>query len=184
MNTNDKFQRFLEMTDHPERFSDEELMQLAHDPEMAAWYEALSDVEAAAKQMPQAKPRSRSLKLVVSWIMATAAAVLFAFLLWPKDKQSAVIITPPASQIAEAPVCRPPSKSVPVEHNTEVMSATRKRHIATTTEQTPNENAEDFFQEAVTEYSFEEDFGTNIKHHRDQMREKYGLNVDEQTLSI
>ena len=143
MNTNDKFQRFLEMTDHPERFSDEELMQLAHDPEMAAWYEALSDVEAAVKQMPQAKPRSRSLKLVVSWIMATAAAVLFAFLLWPKDELNPVIITPPASQIAEAPVCRPPSKSVPVEHNTEVMSATRKRHIATTTEQTPNEDAED-----------------------------------------
>lgn len=184
MNTNDKFQRFLEMTDHPERFSDEELMQLAHDPEMAAWYEALSDVEAAAKQMPQAKPRSRSLKLVVNWTMATAAAVLFALLFWPKDEQNPVIITPPASQIAEAPICRPPSKSVPVEHNTEVMSATRKRHIATTTEQTPNEDAEDYFLEAVTEYSFEEDFGTNIKHHRDQMREKYGLNVDEPTLSI
>ena len=184
MNTNDKFQRFLEMTDHPERFADEELMQLARDPEMAAWYEALSDVAAAAKQMPQAEPRSRSLKLVVSWTMAAAAALLIAFLLWPSDEQSPVITTPPASQIAEAPICRLPSRPVPVEQKTEVKHAARKRHLATVTQQTPNEDTEDYYLEAVTDYSFEEVFGTNIHHHRDQMREKYGLNVDEQPLSI
>ena len=184
MNTNDKFQRFLEMTDHPERFSDEELMQLARDPEMAVWYETLSDVEAAVKQIMKKKPRSRILKLAISWIMTTAAAILLVFLLWPSDEPSPAIIPSTESLINESPICRLPSRPVPVEQKKEVSHATHKKHIVTDTGQTLIENEEDHILEVLTNYSFEEDFGTNIQHHRNQMREKYGLNVDEQPHSI
>lgn len=84
MSTDDKFQRFLELTDHPERFSDEELMQLVHDPQMAAWYEALCCAEEAVKERPAltAKPHGRKVALMVSWA-AAAAAVLVAVMMLP-----------------------------------------------------------------------------------------------------
>lgn len=89
MEANDKFKRFLEMTDHPERFSDEELMQLARDPEMAAWYEALANAEAAAKEMTaMPKLRSRKVASIVGWTMATAAMLTAALLLWPKNHET------------------------------------------------------------------------------------------------
>lgn len=89
MEANDKFKRFLEMTDHPERFSDEELMQLARDPELAAWYKTLCDTEAAAKttkkELPAVSQWGTKLRHFVSsyqriWIGTAAAAVLVAVL--------------------------------------------------------------------------------------------------------
>lgn len=81
METNDKFLRFLEMTDHPERFSDEELMQLVRDPEMAAWYKTLRDVEPAAKEMTSAPSRrGRKIAMVVGWMMATAAVLTAVYM--------------------------------------------------------------------------------------------------------
>ena len=68
MITDDKFKRFLAMTDRPEDFSDEELMELARDPEMAAWYAALSDVEKAAKCKTEeaSHPVSRPRALIIA----------------------------------------------------------------------------------------------------------------------
>lgn len=118
MKTNDKFQSFLEMTDHPERFSEEELMQLAHDPEMAVWYEALTAAETAAKEMAaQPKPRNRNVVPIVGWTMAVAAILTAALLLWPKNHETTIKLPeqqPPA--IAEANLSENiPSKTVEVE---------------------------------------------------------------------
>ena len=92
--TNDKFKRFLEMTDHPESFTDEELMELVRDPEMAAWYAALSAAETAAKEksaMP--KPRSRKVALIVGWAMVAAAVLTLVFLLWPESQETTMMLT-------------------------------------------------------------------------------------------
>lgn len=81
--TDDKFKRFMAMTDHPEDFSDEELMELAHDPEMAAWYHTLSDVEEAAKSKVHTT-RVRGSRYHALIISLLATAVILAFLLWPE----------------------------------------------------------------------------------------------------
>lgn len=87
--TNDKFKRFLAMTDHPESFTDEELMELVRDPEMAAWYAALSAAETAAKEKSaMTKPRSRKVALIVGWAMVAAAVLTLAFLLWPESQEA------------------------------------------------------------------------------------------------
>ena len=131
MEANDKFKRFLEMTDHPERFSDEELMQLARDPELLAWYETLADAEAAAKEMT-AMPKSRSRKIasIVGWMMAAAAMLTAALLLWPKNHETIMIQpeqqppviteampsekTPSETVGEEAPVSQ--TQTIPVSH--------------------------------------------------------------------
>lgn len=83
--TNDKFKRFMAMTDHPEDFSDEELMELVRDPEMAAWYHTLSDVEEAAKsKVHTIRVRGSRYHTLIISLLATAAAVILAFLLWPE----------------------------------------------------------------------------------------------------
>lgn len=54
----DKLKRFLEMTDHPEGYTDEELQTLLADDDMRAWYEALvaaADAK-AANEMGHAQP--------------------------------------------------------------------------------------------------------------------------------
>ena len=91
------------MTDHPDSFTDEELMELVRDPEMAAWYEALSDAEevirtqsplsqgerlANARQLHAATPLhhgrgTRREGWIIS-LLAIAAMLTVAFLLWPK----------------------------------------------------------------------------------------------------
>lgn len=75
--TDDKFKRFLAMTDRPEDFSDEELMELRRDPEMAAWYAALSDAERVIKTRSPRKTKW------VFMLLATAAVLTVVFFLWP-----------------------------------------------------------------------------------------------------
>ena len=90
--TDDKFKRFVAMTDHPERFSDEELMELARDPEMAAWYQMLSDVEEAAKSKAHTtKVHGSSYHTLIISLLATAAAILIAFLLWPESHEASIM---------------------------------------------------------------------------------------------
>lgn len=103
MSTDDKFQRFLELTDHPERFSDEELMQLVHDPQMAAWYETLCCAEEAVKESPAltAKPHGRKVALMVSWA-AAAAAVLVAVMMLPALYFNSPQAEPPAEKEVSA----------------------------------------------------------------------------------
>lgn len=111
--TNDKFKRFLTMTDHPESFTDEELMELVRDPEMAAWYAALSAAETAAKEktaMP--KPRSRKVALIVGWTMAAAAVLTLALLLWPESQETTMMLT-----VQQTPVITEvaPTETTPTE---------------------------------------------------------------------
>ena len=92
--TNDKFKRFLAMTDHPESFTDEELMELVRDPEMAAWYAALSAAKTAAKEKSAIpKPRSRKVALIVGWAMVATAVLTLAFLLWPESQEATMMLT-------------------------------------------------------------------------------------------
>ena len=116
MTTDDKFKRFLAMTDQPENFSDEELMELVRDPEMAAWYAALSDAERVAKCKTEMVPHPvlRPRTLVIA-LLATAAMLMVAFLLWPERLEDA--ITPPEEQpvVAEATLQEPEQKLVDAE---------------------------------------------------------------------
>ena len=114
----DKFKRFLAMTDRPEDFSDEELMELARDPEMAAWYAALSDAEKAAKRMTEATKLdgSRPRALIIT-LLATAAMLTVAFLLWPDaaHEEPPALITHempklPRDEKEEQPVMVQPAK--------------------------------------------------------------------------
>ncbi len=101
MTTDDKFQRFLEMTDHPERFTDEELMQLARDPAMKAWYTTLTEVHDALYDLPQ-MPDSRlgrqqaflpqvlplrKVRTALIGLLATAAVLTLAYLVWPRTEE-------------------------------------------------------------------------------------------------
>lgn len=102
MKPNEKFQRFLEMTDHPERFPDEELVQLSRDPELAAWYRTLAEVEATVKKdsVPLLSHRGTKLRYPVSpqqkgnrkllkrlWTGAVAAAVAVLLIVNPLQKK-------------------------------------------------------------------------------------------------
>lgn len=83
---NDKFQRFLAMTDHPERFSDKELMELVNDPEMAAWYQMLVDVKNSVRHTPRnTKARFPIRFIALNMLTAAAAIILILLLLPPKD---------------------------------------------------------------------------------------------------
>lgn len=102
--TDDKFKRFLAMTDQPENFSNKDLMELARDPEMASWYAALSDVEKVIKTRSPLSHKRESLadarKLRAAtplhhgrgaqrtgWVislLAIATMLTVAFILWPK----------------------------------------------------------------------------------------------------
>lgn len=46
----EKFKRFLDMTDHPERYTEKQLEELLSDEEMASWYQELADVDSALRQ--------------------------------------------------------------------------------------------------------------------------------------
>ena len=91
------------MTDYPERFTDEELMQLARDPEMAAWYQTLADVEASADvhTSTDVKPpaaRRFMLSRVAASLLAAAAAVLVAVLvLKPKGTTESMKVEKPVA---------------------------------------------------------------------------------------
>jgi hypothetical protein len=93
MTTDDKFKRFLAMTDRPEDFSDEELMELRRDPEMAAWYAALSDAERVIKTRSPRKTKW------VFMLLATAAVLTVVFFLWPDAARE----EPPALTTHEMP---------------------------------------------------------------------------------
>ena len=103
-----KFKRFLEMTDYPERFTDEELMQLARDPEMDAWYQTLAAVEASADihTSTDVKPRAARrfrLSRVAASLLAAAAAVLVAVLvLKPKDSTERTKVERPVAKTERA----------------------------------------------------------------------------------
>ncbi len=102
MTTDDKFQRFLEMTDHPERFTDEDLMQLARDPEMKAWYTMLTEVHDALHDLPQV-PDSRhgrqqvlplrKVRTALIGLLATAAVLTLAYLVWPRMEEMQPTLT-------------------------------------------------------------------------------------------
>ena len=129
MITDDKFKRFLAMTDRPEDFSDEELMELARDPEMAAWYAALSDVEKAAKCKTEeaSHPVSRPRALIIA-LLATAAMLTVLFLLWPDAARE----EPPALIAHEMPkLPRDEKEDQPVT----VQQATKEQFVTVTTKE-------------------------------------------------
>lgn len=142
------------MTDHPESFTDEELMELVRDPEMAAWYASLSDAETAAKEKTAIpKPRSRKVALIVGWTMAAAAVLTLALLLCPESQEAtmthAVQQTPVITEVAptettptetievETPVSQP--LTIPASHTQK--SQARKR-IAQATDPVAKKNEE------------------------------------------
>ncbi len=109
----DKFKRFLAMTDRPESFSDEELMELALDPDMAAWYAALSEAERAVKCKTEVAPlpASRPRALMIA-LLATAAMLTVAFLLWPERLEDTITQPEELAAVAEAMHQQPEQKPV------------------------------------------------------------------------
>lgn len=143
--TDDKFKRFLAMTDRPEDFSDEELMELRRDPEMAAWYAALSDAERVAKCKTEMVPHPvlRPRALIIA-LLATAAMLMLAFLLWPERLEDA--ITPPEEQpvVAEATLQQPEQKPVIGDMQSEPMQSTSSVSTNQTTTVASEQQAKGF----------------------------------------
>lgn len=149
---NDKFERFLEMTDHPERFTDEELQELALDPEMAAWYRTLAAVEesAAVQTSADVKPRTARrfrLSRVAAGLLAAAAAVLVAVLVLipkqvdkPQKKDERVAIVMPKKERPQPSATKAervePSQTIKTSPQTK--DAAQERHEELT-DNTPNE---------------------------------------------
>jgi len=151
MTTDDKFKRFLAMTDRPEDFSDEELKELVRDPELAAWYAALSATEevrrtrglflegeslAGAREVRAATPlRHRRGARRAGWVvslLATAAVLVVAFLLWPESIQEETP-APTAHETQGKPEnasAETPHLSAPVDQPL-MAQQTRQEHHAT-----------------------------------------------------
>ena len=54
MNTNDKIERLLDMTEHPDKYSEEEMQQMMEDDECRAYYELMVKADNAYTPQPDA----------------------------------------------------------------------------------------------------------------------------------
>lgn len=72
MTEDDKMKLFLEMTDHPERFTDEELQRLLADEDMRGWYELLSTAADARAAKEAAQPSAAEVDDALASITGTA----------------------------------------------------------------------------------------------------------------